>query len=98
MVFPKDVRIRAILERSCLAGINTPAETIEYCESFTLQPSDGWSVSSVRVNIMAVDGLVRLVVEENGGGSLDVLLELAPAGGVHVIDVWTFLRLCESFR
>lgn len=78
--------------------MNTPAGTIEYCESFEHQPSDGWSVSPDHTNIMAVDGKLPLVLEEVEGVSRDVLLELAPAEGVLATDIWTFLRLCESFQ
>lgn len=46
---------------------------------------------------MAMDGTHRLVFDEQGGGSLDVLLEHVPAKGVHMADIWTVLRLCESF-
>lgn len=45
---------------------------------------------------MAVDAKSSLVLAEKGGVSLDILLELAPAEGVHITDIWTFLRLCNS--
>lgn len=44
---------------------------------------------------MAVDGTHQLVIEEQGGVSLGVLLELVPAEGVHIADIWYVLRLCE---
>lgn len=44
---------------------------------------------------MAVDGTHQLVIEEQGGVSLSILLELVPAEGVHIDDIWGVLRLCE---
>lgn len=46
---------------------------------------------------MAVDGTHQLVIEEQGGVSLGVLLELVPAEGVHIDDIWGVLRLCVLF-